>query len=65
VAEYGLAALVVGVAAKKLGLIAAAGLFFAKFAKVILLALAGVGALATKFFKGRKAKAADEMPPTA
>ena len=60
-AEYGLAALVVGVAAKKLGLIAAAGLFFAKFAKVILLSLAGVGALATKLFK-RKDKAA---PPAA
>ena len=40
-AEYGLAALVVGVAAKKLGLLAAGGLFFAKFAKVILLGLAG------------------------
>jgi len=56
-AEYGLAALVVGVAAKKLGLLAAAGLFFAKFAKVILLSLAGVGALAAKVFK-RKDKAA-------
>jgi len=60
-AEYGLAALVVGVAAKKLGLLAAGGLFFAKFAKVILLGLAGVGALATKLFK-RKDKAA---PPAA
>ena len=40
VAEYGLAALVVGVAAKKLGLIALAVAFFAKFAKVILIGLA-------------------------
>jgi uncharacterized membrane-anchored protein len=56
-AEYGLAALVVGVAAKKLGLIAAAGLFFAKFAKVILLGLAGLGVVAAKLFK-RKDKAA-------
>jgi uncharacterized membrane-anchored protein len=62
VAEYGLAALVVGTAAKKLGFLAAAGLFFAKFAKVILLGLAGLGALATKLFK-RKGTAA--TPPTA
>ena len=54
VAEYGLAALVVGVAAKKLGLIAMGGLFFAKFAKVILLGFAVVGAGAAKFFKRRK-----------
>ena len=50
-AEYGLAALVVGVAAKKLGFLAAAGLFFAKFAKVILLAVAGLGALVARLFK--------------
>jgi uncharacterized membrane-anchored protein len=62
VAEYGLAALVVGVAAKKLGLLAMGGLFFAKFAKLILLGLALVGAAAVKIFKGRKDKAA---PPAA
>jgi uncharacterized membrane-anchored protein len=62
VAEYGLAALVVGVAAKKLGFLAAAGLFFAKFAKVILLGLAGVGALAVKLFKRKDSGAA---PPAA
>lgn len=61
VAEYGLAALVVGAAAKKLGFLAAAGLFFAKFAKVIVLGLAGVGALAMKLFK-RKDKSAAEPP---
>jgi uncharacterized membrane-anchored protein len=56
VAEYGLAALVVGVAAKKLGLIALGLAFFAKFAKVILVALAVFGGGFLKFFK-RKPKA--------
>jgi uncharacterized membrane-anchored protein len=51
VAEYGLAALVVGVAAKKLGLIALGAAFFAKFAKVILIGLALVGGGVAKFFK--------------
>lgn len=37
VAEYGLAALVLGVGAKKLGLFAVIGVFLAKFAKVFLL----------------------------
>jgi uncharacterized membrane-anchored protein len=63
VAEYGLAALVVGAAAKKLGLLAAAGLFFAKFGKIALLALAGLGALAVKIVKGRKAKDSAVTPP--
>jgi uncharacterized membrane-anchored protein len=64
-AEYGLAALVVGVAAKKLGLLALAGVFFAKFAKIIFLVLGAVGLAATKLFKGRKAKANAEpaAPP--
>jgi uncharacterized membrane-anchored protein len=62
VAEYGLAALVVGVAAKKLGMLAAAGLLFAKFAKVILLGLAAVGAGAVKLFKRKKP---DSTPPAA
>lgn len=55
VAEYGLAALVGGLAAKKLGMFALAAGFFAKFAKVILLAGAGVAAVVTKFFKRNKA----------
>ncbi len=54
VAAYGLAALVGGVAAKKLGLIALALGFFAKFAKVILLGVAGVGVLVTKFLRRDK-----------
>lgn len=54
VAEYGLAALVAGVAAKKLGLLAMMGLFFAKFAKLILAAgVVGLGALG-KIFGGKK-----------
>ncbi len=55
VAEYGLAALVVGVAAKKLGLLALAGVFFAKFAKLILIGLALVGGAAAKLFKRKPA----------
>jgi uncharacterized membrane-anchored protein len=54
-AEYGLAALVGGVAAKKLGFFALAAGFFAKFAKVILLAGIGVLGLLGKFFKRDKA----------
>jgi uncharacterized membrane-anchored protein len=53
-AEYGLAALVGVVAAKKLGLIALGGLFLAKFAKIILIGLAAVTAGAVRLFKGRK-----------
>jgi len=53
-AEYGLAALVAGVAAKKLGLLAVAAAFFVKFAKVLLLGGIGVLALIGKFVKGRK-----------
>lgn len=55
VAEYGLAALVVGVAAKKLGLLAVVLGFGAKFAKVILLGLALVGGGLARFVK-RKPK---------
>lgn len=54
VAEYGLAALVGGIAAKKLGMFALAAGFFAKFAKVIGLAAVGLVAAARKVF-GKKA----------
>lgn len=54
VAEYGLAALVAGVAAKKLGLLAMAGLFFAKFLKVIVVAAVAVFAGVRRFFGGKK-----------
>jgi uncharacterized membrane-anchored protein len=53
VAAYGLAALIGGIAAKKLGLLAAAGVFLAKFAKLILVGLAAAGGAIAKFFKGR------------
>lgn len=54
VAEYGLAALVAGVAAKKLGLFAVLLAFLAKFAKIGLLALFGGGALFKKWFSRKK-----------
>lgn len=58
VAEYGLAALVAGVAAKKLGLFAVVAAFVAKFAKVLIAAaVVGLGGLG-KFF-GRKKKTDD------
>ena len=53
-AAYGLAALVGGVAAKKLGLLAVAAAFFAKFFKLILVGLAVAGGALTRLFR-RKA----------
>jgi uncharacterized membrane-anchored protein len=50
VAAYGLAALVGGVAAKKLGLLALGAAFFAKFFKLIAIAVLGAGAAIRKFF---------------
>ena len=64
-AEYGLGALVVGVAAKKLGLIAMGGLFFAKFAKVILVGLALLGGGFARFFKRRPKPDNPSAPPSA
>ena len=58
VAAYGLAALVGGLAAKKLGLLAAAGVFIAKFAKVIIIGVAAAGGVVAKFLKGRGASQA-------
>ncbi|WP_426394662.1 DUF2167 domain-containing protein [Ralstonia sp. R-29] len=51
IAEYGLAALVGGIAVKKLGLFAVIAAFLAKFAKIAILAVAGFGAAIAKFFK--------------
>ena len=59
VAEYGLAALIGGVAAKKLGLFALMFAFLAKFAKVIGIAAVAVGAIALKFLRRRK----EPVPP--
>ena len=55
VAEYGIAALVTGVAAKKLGLFAVMAAFLAKFAKIIAIAAFGLLAALGKFFKRDKA----------
>jgi uncharacterized membrane-anchored protein len=54
VAAYGLAALVAGVSAKKLGLLAVIGAFAAKFFKVIVLAGIAAGAAIGKLIKGRR-----------
>jgi uncharacterized membrane-anchored protein len=53
VAEYGLAALVAGTAAKKLGLFALVGVLLAKFWKIAALAVMALGAGAFKLFGGR------------
>ena len=53
VAAYGLAALVAGVAAKKLGLLALFGATILKFAKVIAIAVAAFGAGVMRWFKAR------------
>jgi uncharacterized membrane-anchored protein len=55
IAEYGLMALIGGIAAKKLGLLALGGLFLAKFAKIILIAMAAFGASIFKFFRRKPA----------
>lgn len=55
VAEYGLAALVLGVGAKKLGLFAVIGVFLAKFAKVFLLGGIALLAVLGKFLGRKKA----------
>lgn len=55
VAEYGLAALVGGIAAKKLGLFAVIFAFILKFAKAIGIAVIAIIAAVVKFLKGRKA----------
>ncbi len=63
VAEYGLAALIGGIAAKKLGLFAVFAAFFVKFAKVILIGgIAVLGAL-VKIFRGKKGDATSPVPP--
>jgi uncharacterized membrane-anchored protein len=56
VAAYGIAALVGGVAAKKLGLLALIAAGAAKFAKLIFIAIAAYGAGVVKWFRGRTSK---------
>jgi uncharacterized membrane-anchored protein len=54
VAAYGLAALVGGVAAKKLGLLAVIGAFLLKFSKLIFVAVIAFGAGLAKLFKRKE-----------
>jgi uncharacterized membrane-anchored protein len=63
VAEYGLAALIGGIAAKKLGLFALIAAFVLKFAKAFALAAVGLAYALTKFF--RRKKVAGSPPPQA
>ena len=56
IAEYGLAALVGGIAAKKLGLIALIGAFVVKFAKVIFIGALALGAGLLKLFRRKPAE---------
>ena len=53
VAAYGIAALVGGLAAKKLGLLAVGAAFFAKFAKLILVGVAALSGGVAKLWKGK------------
>jgi uncharacterized membrane-anchored protein len=62
IAEYGLAALVGGIAAKKLGLFALIAAFVLKFAKIILVGAAALGAGVLNFFR-RKPKVAAPVDP--
>ncbi len=62
VAAYGLAALVAGVAVKKLGLIAIVLAFVAKFAKLAIVAVGGVLWGISKFFTKKKEPAMVAMP---
>ena len=55
VAAYGLGALVGGIAAKKLGLLAMAAAFLAKFSKLIIVGVVAVGAGAAKLLKRKNA----------
>jgi uncharacterized membrane-anchored protein len=65
VAEYGLAALVVGVAAKKLGLFAGLLVLLAKFWKIGLIASLAFGGSALKLFKRKpKVTAGNDQGPT-
>jgi uncharacterized membrane-anchored protein len=62
VAAYGLAALVAGAAAKKLGFFAIALAFLAKFAKVLIVAGGAAGYGILKFFGKKKDKPTEDKP---
>ena len=57
VAAYGLGALVAGGVAAKLGLFAKLGVMILAFKKVLIAAVVGIGALVSRWFKGRSSKA--------
>ena len=57
VAEYGIAALIGAIAAKKLGLLALGAAFFLKFAKLGVLAIVAFGAGIAKFFRRKRPQA--------
>jgi uncharacterized membrane-anchored protein len=59
IAEYGLLALIGGVAIKKLGLLALGAAFFLKFLKVIIAGALGLSFAVKKFFFGKKAVTAE------
>lgn len=65
VAAYGLAALVAGVAAKKLGLIAVLLAFVAKFAKVIVVAVGGAAWGVAKLFGRKRPESPARIDPVA
>ena len=54
IAEYGIAALIGGVALKKLGLLALAAAFILKFAKIGIIAVIAIGAGISRFFRRSK-----------
>ena len=62
IAEYGLMALVGGVAAKKLGLFAVVTAFVLKFAKIILIGLGVLGAGVINFFRRKPRSDAADGP---
>jgi uncharacterized membrane-anchored protein len=62
IAEYGLAALIAGVAVKKLGLIALGLAFALKFAKIIGIAVIGGLAGFRRFFRRKKSPPAEALP---
>jgi uncharacterized membrane-anchored protein len=63
IAEYGIAALIGGVVAKKLGLIAVLGLFAVKFAKVIAIGAVAFGAAIMKFFRRKPKNTTPNVTP--
>jgi len=65
IAAYGIAALIGGVVAKKLGLFALAGVFLVKFAKVIGVAALALGGGIWNFFRRKSKNATPTVPPNA